>query len=111
MTPTGTLETTGGRRGPGMGAWRFVIAFGTVSLLADFVYEGARSITGPLLAHLGAAAAVVGIVTGIGEAAALVLRLGSGPLAVAGVLAPRTCVACTDALYTDACTLNDCEGE
>nr|WP_024127038.1 MFS transporter [Streptomyces sp. F8]AHE39759.1 Major facilitator superfamily [Streptomyces sp. F8] len=64
-----------------MGAWRFVIAFGTVSLLADFVYEGARSITGPLLAHLGATAAVVGVVTGIGEAAALVLRLGSGPLA------------------------------
>jgi MFS family permease len=64
-----------------MGAWRFVIAFGTVSLLADFVYEGARSITGPLLAHLGATAAVVGIVTGIGEAAALVLRLASGPLA------------------------------
>ncbi|MFD5141414.1 MFS transporter [Streptomyces sp. NPDC058378] len=63
-----------------MSAWRFVIAFGTVSLLADFVYEGARSITGPLLAHLGATAAVVGVVTGIGEAAALVLRLGSGPL-------------------------------
>lgn len=81
MTRTGTVETTGGRRGPGMGAWRFVIAFGAVSLLADFVYEGARSVTGPLLAHLGATAAVVGVVTGIGEAAALVLRLGSGPLA------------------------------
>ncbi|MFE0680592.1 MFS transporter [Streptomyces sp. NPDC058961] len=81
MTRTNTVETTDGRRGPGMSAWRFVIAFGTVSLLADFVYEGARSITGPLLAHLGATAAVVGVVTGIGEAAALVLRLGSGPLA------------------------------
>ncbi|MEU1073560.1 MULTISPECIES: MFS transporter [unclassified Streptomyces] len=81
MTPPDTLKTTGGRRTPGMGAWRFVIAFGTISLLADFVYEGARSITGPLLAHLGATAAVVGIVTGIGEAAALILRLGSGPLA------------------------------
>ncbi|MBY6386604.1 MFS transporter (plasmid) [Rhodococcus erythropolis] len=61
--------------------WRFIVAFGTVSLLADFVYEGARSITGPLLASLGATALVVGIVTGIGEAAALMLRLVSGPLA------------------------------
>ncbi|MET7912519.1 MFS transporter [Streptomyces avermitilis] len=81
MNPPETAQASARRHGPGMGAWRFVIAFGTVSLLADFVYEGARSITGPLLAHLGATAAVVGIVTGIGEAAALVLRLASGPLA------------------------------
>ncbi|MCH0573354.1 MFS transporter [Streptomyces sp. MUM 136J] len=47
----------------------------------DFVYEGARSVTGPFLAHLGASAAVVGVVTGAGEAAALGLRLVSGPLA------------------------------
>lgn len=66
--------------GPGMRPWRFVVAFGTVSLLADFVYEGARSVTGPLLASLGASALVVGAVTGVGEAAALVLRLVSGPL-------------------------------
>ncbi|MFC4069869.1 MFS transporter [Actinoplanes subglobosus] len=45
------------------------------------VYEGARSITGPLLAGLGASALVVGLVTGAGEAAALLLRLVSGPLA------------------------------
>ena len=64
-----------------MGPWRFVIWFGTVSLLADFVYEGARSITGPLLASLGASSLVVGVVTGAGEAAALGLRLVSGPLA------------------------------
>ncbi|MEU8484630.1 MFS transporter [Streptomyces sp. NPDC048641] len=64
-----------------MRPWRFVVWFGTVSLLADFVYEGARSVTGPLLASLGASAAVVGVVTGAGEAAALLLRLGSGPLA------------------------------
>jgi MFS family permease len=64
-----------------MGPWRFVVWFGTVSLLADFVYEGARSVTGPLLASLGASALVVGVVTGAGEAAALGLRLVSGPLA------------------------------
>ncbi|MEV7686671.1 MFS transporter [Streptomyces bungoensis] len=64
-----------------MGPWRFVVWFGTVSMLADVVYEGARSITGPLLASLGASALVVGVVTGAGEAAALGLRLVSGPLA------------------------------
>lgn len=63
-----------------LSAWRFVVAFGVVSLLADVVYEGARSITGPLLASLGAGAVVVGTVTGVGEAAALVLRLVSGTL-------------------------------
>jgi MFS family permease len=49
-------------------------------MLADLVYESARAITGPYLATLGASAAVVGIVTGAGEAVALVLRLVSGPL-------------------------------
>ncbi|MGH3769243.1 MAG: MFS transporter, partial [Pseudonocardiaceae bacterium] len=59
---------------------RFVVAFGVVSCLADFVYEGARAIVGPFLANLGASALVVGFVTGAGEAVALVLRLGTGRL-------------------------------
>ncbi|MFE4541523.1 MFS transporter [Arthrobacter sp. NPDC056727] len=59
----------------------FVLAFGVVSMLADVVYEGARAITGPYLATLGATAVMVGFITGIGEAVALVLRLGTGPLA------------------------------
>jgi MFS family permease len=58
-----------------------VVGFGVVSLAADMVYEGARSITGAYLASLGATALVVGLVTGAGEAAALVLRLASGPWA------------------------------
>jgi MFS family permease len=66
--------------GRGLSAWRFVVWFGVVALLGDIVYEGARSITGPLLAHLGASALVVGVVTGVGETAALALRLVSGPL-------------------------------
>ncbi|WP_234342382.1 MFS transporter [Streptomyces sp. NRRL B-3648] len=78
---SGRAAETGGP-GPGaMRPWRFVVWFGVVSLLADFVYEGARSVTGPLLASLGASALVVGVVTGAGEAAALGLRLVSGPLA------------------------------
>jgi MFS family permease len=52
-----------------------------VSLLVDLVYEGARSITGPFLASLGASALTVGLVTGAGEAAALGFRLFSGPRA------------------------------
>ena len=66
---------------PAWSPWRTVIWFGIVSLSADMVYEGARSITGPYLASLGASALVVGVVTGAGEAAALVLRLVFGPLA------------------------------
>jgi len=61
---------------------RFIVGFGIVSALADVVYEGARSIIGPYLGSLGATAAVVGLVTGAGEAAALVLRLFTGKLVV-----------------------------
>ncbi|MEH0550943.1 MULTISPECIES: MFS transporter [unclassified Streptomyces] len=84
MKPARTTSATPEPSDPparGLSAWRFVAVFGGVSLLMDFVYEGARSVTGPLLAHLGASAAVVGVVTGAGEAAALGLRLASGPLA------------------------------
>ncbi|MEH1096280.1 MFS transporter [Micromonospora sp. CPCC 205739] len=61
--------------------WRFVTAFGVVSLLSDVVYEGARSVIGPYLATFGASATVVGLVTGAGEATALAGRLATGPLA------------------------------
>ena len=63
------------------GAWRIVTFFGLVSMAGDVVYEGARSVTGPYLASLGASALLVGVVTGVGEGAALVLRLVFGPLA------------------------------
>jgi MFS family permease len=61
--------------------WRTVAWLGVVSLLGDLLYEGARSITGPFLASLGASALTVGLVTGAGEAAALGFRLFSGPAA------------------------------
>ncbi|MCW2830689.1 MAG: major facilitator superfamily 1 [Aeromicrobium sp.] len=61
--------------------WRSIVAFGMVSLFADMVYEGARSVSGPLLASLGSSALLVGLITGAGEAAALVLRLFFGTLA------------------------------
>ena len=56
-------------------------AFGLVSLSADMVYEGMRSVSGPFLGSLGASALTVGIVTGAGEAIALALRVVTGPLA------------------------------
>ena len=58
----------------------FVLVFGLVSGLGDFVYEGARSVIGPYLATFGASAALVGLVTGVGEAVALVFRLFTGRL-------------------------------
>lgn len=62
----------------GSSPWRAVVGFGIVSLAADMVYEGARSITGPLLASLGASAVLVGLVTGAGEAMSLVLPVVFG---------------------------------
>jgi hypothetical protein len=65
----------------GLSAWRVIVGFGVVSLAADMVYEGARSVTGPVLGPLGASALVVGLVTGAGEAASLLLRLVFGAMA------------------------------
>src|SRR3954468_15496022 len=76
-----TVTESAVRSGNRVTALRFVIGFGVVSALSDVVYEGARSVIGPFLRDLGATAAVVGLVTGIGEAVALVLRLGTGHLA------------------------------
>ena len=65
-------------------ALQFIVLLGIVSLFADMTYEGARSITGPYLAILGASGAAVGIVAGAGE------LLGYGLRLVGGYLADRT---------------------
>lgn len=62
-------------------ALKFIVLLGIVSLLADMTYEGARSITGPYLAILGASAVTVGFVAGFGELLGYVLRFFSGKLA------------------------------
>jgi MFS family permease len=59
-------------------AVKFVVLIGIVSLFADMTYEGARSITGPYLAVLGASGTIVGIVAGFGELVGYGLRLVSG---------------------------------
>lgn len=61
-------------------AFKFVILIGVVSLFADFVYEGARSVNGPYLAVLGASGTLVGIIAGLGELLGYGLRLVSGPI-------------------------------
>lgn len=60
---------------------RFVVLLGFVSLFGDMTYEGARSITGPFLAALGASAFIVGTVSGVGELLGYTLRLASGYIA------------------------------
>lgn len=62
-------------------ALRFIILLGIVSLFADVTYEGARSITGPYLALLGAGAGIVGLVAGLGEFIGYGLRLATGYIA------------------------------
>ena len=59
----------------------FIILLGIVSLFGDVTYEGARSVTGPYLATLGASASIVGLIAGIGEFGGYALRLASGYLA------------------------------
>jgi predicted MFS family arabinose efflux permease len=56
----------------------FVGTLGIVNLFADMTYEGARAVTGPFLGSLGASAAVVGFVAGLGELLGYVLRSISG---------------------------------
>src|SRR2546430_12032501 len=68
-------------RGSRAAALRLVVLFGVVSLFADMVYEGGRSITGPYLALLGASGAAVGIIAGGGELLGYALRLVSGRVA------------------------------
>lgn len=75
-----TTEPTTPGRANRFAPLQFILAFGLVSGLGDVVYEGARSITGPLLASFGASAGLVGFITGAGEAVALVLRLPFGML-------------------------------
>lgn len=54
---------------------------GIVNLFADMAYEGARSVAGPFLAHLGASGLVVGIVAGSGEMIGYAFRFFSGTAA------------------------------
>lgn len=74
----GVTASAAGQRSKERSAIRFVVLLGFVSLFGDMTYEGARSITGPFLATLGASATVVGIAAGFGELVGYAIRLLSG---------------------------------
>lgn len=59
-------------------AIRLILLFGLISLLGDIIYEGARGVNGPYLETLGASAAIVGLVAGLGELLGYLIRLVSG---------------------------------
>ncbi len=59
-------------------AIQIIMLFGLISLFGDIVYEGARSVNGPFLKTLGANAAMVGLIAGLGEFAGYAIRLASG---------------------------------
>lgn len=65
-------------------AMRFIVLLGIISLLSDITYEGARGISGPFLATLGATGVAVGIIAGAGE------LIGYGLRYFAGLLADRS---------------------
>jgi len=73
-----TASASFGQKSIDRAALRFIVLIGVVSLFGDMTYEGARSITGPYLATLGASAAIVGIVAGFGELVGYAIRLLSG---------------------------------
>ena len=59
-------------------AFAFVLTMGIGNLFADMTYEGASSINGPFLRMLGASAAAIGIISGVGEFLGYSLRFVSG---------------------------------
>ena len=62
-------------------AMAFILLFSVVSLLSDMTHEGAASIRGAYLSLLGASAATIGFVSGLGELAGYSLRLLFGRFA------------------------------
>jgi MFS family permease len=65
-------------------AFRFVLMMGIVNLFGDVTYEGGGSINGQFLGSLGASAATISIIAGLGE------FLGYSLRSVAGYVADRT---------------------
>lgn len=60
---------------------RFIVLLGIVSLFADWLYESMRSVAPQYMAELGATAAFVGFVFGLGDALGYAARFVTGPLA------------------------------
>ena len=56
----------------------FIVLIGVVSLFSDMTHEGAASIMGAYLTMIGASAAVIGFISGLGELVGYALRLVTG---------------------------------
>src|SRR5437868_1365438 len=77
-------ESKTSHKGPTLSAssaFGFVLILGVVNLFADVTYEGASSINGPFLGSLGASAAAIGVISGVGEFLGYSLRFVSGYVA------------------------------
>ena len=61
-------------------AMQFIVLFGIVSLFSDMTHEGASSIRGAYLSLLGASAATIGFVSGLGELVGYSMRYFFGKL-------------------------------
>ena len=61
-------------------AMAFILLFGIVSLFSDMTHEGASSIRGAYLSLLGASAATIGFVSGLGELVGYSMRYVFGKL-------------------------------
>jgi MFS family permease len=72
------------KRSVAASAFAFVLTMGIVNLFADMTYEGGASINGPFLGTLGASAAMISIIAGVGE------FLGYSLRSVAGYVADKT---------------------
>lgn len=68
----------------GSSALRFVLVMGVVNLFGDLTYEGGAAINGQFLGMLGANAAAISIIAGVGEFLGYALR------PIAGCIADRT---------------------
>lgn len=62
-------------------AFRFVLMMGVVNLFGDMTYEGGGSINGQFLGTLGASAAAISIIAGLGEFLGYSLRSVAGYIA------------------------------
>ena len=62
-------------------AMLFILLFGIVSMFSDMTKDSAESIRGAFLSLMGASAATIGLVSGLGELAGYSLRIVSGRLA------------------------------
>ena len=61
-------------------AMTFILMFGVVSLFSDMTHEGAASMRGAYLSFLGASAATIGFVSGLGELVGYAMRYVFGAL-------------------------------